>query len=336
MHGLANLTKGFDMSMKDRLAKKTQDLIMPAKGEAGGIINPIRTGPGQMLMVNSLMKESNEKVAVLEARLREFEGGLPVALLDPSQIVRSRWANRASASFDSAEFQQLKEEIAQSHGNVQPIKVRPLPNQSGQFEIIFGHRRHRACAALHLPVLALIEAVTDAELFKQMDRENRMRADLSPWEQGMMYRLALNDGLFTSREQLARELGIDAGNLSKALRLAELDPAVVSAFGSPLELQYRWAKPLADALQSDRPRVLALAMSLSATAGTLSAKKVFESLTGMGRPVVNSESVRVNKKVVAELQVDGEHVVVRFSRRLLGQEELARLRHFIGTELFGG
>lgn len=324
------------MSMKDRLAKKTQDLVMPARGEAGGISNPIRTGPGQMLMVNSLMKESNEKVALLEARLREFEGGLPVALLDPSQIVASRWANRIAASFDSAEFQQLKDEIAQSQGNVQPIKVRPLSNQSGRFEIIFGHRRHRACAALHLPVLALIEAATDAELFKQMDRENRMRADLSPWEQGTMYRLALNDGLFSSREQLARELGIDAGNLSKALRLAELDPAVVSAFGTPLELQYRWAKPLADALQSDRSRVLALAKSLSATPNSLSPKEVFESLTGMVRPAISSESVLVNKKVVAELQVDGERVVVRFGRRVLGTDELARLRHFIRNELFEG
>ena len=336
MHGFANLTKGRDMSMKDRLAKKTQDLVVPTKGEASGIGNPIRTGPGQMLMVNSLMKESNEKVALLEARLREFEGGLPVSLLDPSQIVASRWANRIAANFESAEFEQLKQEIAQSHGNVQPIKVRPVPNQSGQFEIIFGHRRHRACAALQVPVLALIEAVGDAELFKQMDRENRMRADLSPWEQGMMYRLALNDGLFSSREQLARELCIDPGNLSKALRLAELDPAVVSAFGSPLELQYRWAKPLADALESDRSRVLSIAKNLSAAAGTMPSKQVFESLTGIVRPVVNVESVKVNKKVVAELQVDGDYVVVRFGRRLLGEGELARLRNFIGMDLFGG
>lgn len=322
------------MSIKDRLAKKTQDLVMPTKGEAGLTPNPMRTGPGQMLMVNSLMKESNEKVAVLEARLRRFEGGLPVLLLDASHVVASRWANRVDASFESAAFDQLKTEIAQAHGNIQPIKVRPLAGEDGRFEIIFGHRRHRACAALGLPVLALVEALSDAELFKQMDRENRLRADLSPWEQGKMYRQALGDGLFASREQLARELGIDPGNLSKALRLADLDPAVLAAFSSPLALQYRWAKPLADALAADRTKVLAAAKLLAAQAGCCSAKEVFDRLTGAVRPAVRVESVRVDQKVVAEIQIDGEQVVVRFGRRAIGEDGLARLRGFIAADLF--
>ena len=323
------------MSIKDRLAKKTQDLVMPVKGEPGLAPNPMRTGPGQMLMVNSLMKESNEKVAVLEARLRQFEGGLPVLLLDSAQVVASRWANRINASFANAAFEQLKDEIAQSHGNVQPIKVRPLAGEAGHFEIIFGHRRHRACAELQLPVLALVEALSDAELFKQMDRENRARADLSPWEQGMMYRQALNDGLFSSREQLARELSIDPGNLSKALRLAELDPAILAAFASPLELQYRWAKPLADALAIDRARVLATVKELSAAApGSWSAKQVFDCLTGVERQRRVVESVRVGKKVVAEILTDGDTVVVQFGRRVLDAEGVARLRNLIASYLF--
>ena len=218
------------MSIKDRLAKKTQDLVVPVKGDAMTGPSQVRTGPGQMLMVNSLMKESNEKLAVLQERLRQFEGGLPVLLLEAAQVSASKWANRVSASFANTDFQALKVEIADAGGNVQPIKVRPVKGQAGRFEIIFGHRRHQACADLGLPVLAMVEEVSDAELFKQMDRENRARADLSPWEQGMMYLQALTDKLFGSREQLARELGIDPGNLSKALRLAQLDAEVVAAF----------------------------------------------------------------------------------------------------------
>lgn len=322
------------MSIKDRLAKKTQDLVVPLKGEAGLTPNPMRTGPGQMLMVNSLMKESNEKVALLEGRLRQFEGGLPVLLLEPSQVVASRWANRVAASFENAAFEQLKDEIAQAHGNIQPIKVRPLANVDGRYEIIYGHRRHRACAELQLPVLALVEAVSDAELFKQMDRENRLRADLSPWEQGMMYRQALIDGLFASREQLARELGIDPGNLSKALRLADLDPTVLAAFRSPLELQYRWAKPLGDALSADRARVLAAINELAAAGGGPSAKHVFDRLTGSSQPEIRIESIRVDKKIVAEIHVEGEQVIVRFGRRAIDAEGMSRLREFIASGLF--
>jgi ParB family chromosome partitioning protein len=322
------------MSMKDRLAKKTQDLVMPVKGDGVAAPSPMRTGPGQMLMVNSLMKESNEKLAVLQERLRQFEGGLPVLLLEASQVTASKWANRVTESFDNAAFHQLKEEIAGAGGNVQPIKVRPQKDQADHFEIIFGHRRHRACAELGLPVLAVVEDVSDAELFKQMDRENRARADLSPWEQGKMYQQALEEKLFGSREHLARDLGIDPGNLSKALRLAQLDIAVVRAFASPLELQYRWAKPLTDALIHDRDRVLAVAIDLaSKPSESRSAKYVFDQIVGAPMPEVRVEQVRVGKKVVAEIQTEGERVTVRFGNGAIGKDAVERLRIFIANEL---
>lgn len=322
------------MSIKDRLAKKTQDLVVPVKGDAMAGPSQVRTGPGQMLMVNSLMKESNEKLAVLQERLRQFEGGLPVLLLEAAQVSASKWANRVSASFDNTDFQALKAEIADAGGNVQPIKVRPLKGQADRFEIIFGHRRHQACADLGLPVLAMVEEVSDAELFKQMDRENRSRADLSPWEQGMMYLQALTDKLFGSREQLARELGIDPGNLSKALRLAQLDAEVVAAFASPLELQYRWAKPLADALTRDRERVLSVAKSFSDRPDRArSAKYVFDQIVGIGAAEVRVEQVRVGKRVVAEIHVEGGRVTVRFGNGAITKDSVDRLRQFIASEL---
>ena len=323
------------MSIKDRLARKTQDLVLPVKGDGTQSSTPVRTGPGQMLMVNSLMKESNEKVAFLEERLRRFEDGLPVLMLQAEHVTASRWANRIAASFDSNAFALLSADIAQSGGNVQPIKVRPMAGNKGCFEIVFGHRRHRACAELGLPVLAMVEELSDAELFKQMDRENRARADLSPWEQGAMYRQALDDKLFSSREQLARELGVDAGNLSKALRLAELDPAVIKAFASPLELQYRWAKPLSDAFLHDRDRVLGVLKELSVpSSGRHTAKHIFDRLTGASAPEMRVEHVRVGKKVVAEIHVGGSKVAVRFSDSALGEHEISRLRDFIATGLF--
>src|SRR5712692_6730329 len=146
------------MSTKDRLTRKTEGLFLPTKSAATAAA-PLRTGPGQMLMVNSLMKESNEKVALLEDRLKQFEGVLPVRLIEPDKIIPSKWANRDIHTFQSAEFDQLKEEIAQAGGNVQPIKVRPLAGDADRYEIVYGHRRHRASLDLNQPVLALVEDV---------------------------------------------------------------------------------------------------------------------------------------------------------------------------------
>jgi ParB family chromosome partitioning protein len=315
------------MSIKDRLAKKSEGLLMPNKDDAAsGNQTRLRTSPGQMLMVNSLMKESNQKVASLEARLKEFDGALAVRLIDPQNVVPSKWANRIDDSFDSVEFAQLREEIAQSEGNVQPIKVRPLTGDADRYEIVFGHRRHRACLELSLPVLAFVEEVSDQDLFKEMDRENRKREDLSPWEQGRMYRRALNEELFASLGELSKELGVDKGNLSKALKLADLPGEIVNAFPSPLELQYRWAKLLNDALQSDPEGVLARAKEIVEDKGTKrSSKEVLDSLLGVDVRTPTIQAIVVDGKAVAKVLIDDDRVSVQFAKGVLGGEKTKQL-----------
>lgn len=320
------------MSIKDRLTKKTEGLFVPSKTESAASVSPapLRTSPGQMLMVNSLMKESNEKVALLEERLKAFAGVLPVRLIDADKIVGSKWENRVRDSFESPDFQQLKEEIFQAAGNVQPIKVRPLKGVTDRYEIVFGHRRHRACLELGLQVLAFEEEVSDQELFKEMDRENRSRLDLSPWEQGRMYRRALDEGLFGSLGELAKEIGIDKGNLSKALRLAELPDVVVNAFPSPLDLQFRWAKLLGDAMQLTPNEVLARAKELVENKnGKLAAKDVLEILIGAKGTESKEFPIVVSGQTLARICVDGERVSVQFAKGVLSVEKTKQLQGLV-------
>lgn len=327
------------MSIKDRLSKKMEGLVVPNKGEVSGGSGTLRTGPGQMLMVNSLMKESNQKLAQLEARLKEFEGVLPVRLIDADKIVPSKWANRNALGFDSTDFQKLKEEIAGAEGNVQPIKVRPVAGQVERYEIVFGHRRHQACLELGIPVLALVEEVSDVDMFKEMDRENRTRLDLSPWEQGMMYRRALDEKLFPSQEQLARELGVDAGNLSKALKLASLDKRIVDAFPSPLALQFRWSKPLIEALKADEAAVLSKAEEL-AKEGRLgrTPKEVFEALVGSSSERKGSTSVlpiMVDEMAIATITRNKDEVAIRFAKGIMNDKKLDELYEILSEWLRG-
>jgi ParB family chromosome partitioning protein len=276
-------------SFKDRA-------LMPVAAEPAGdtahskndLANP-KSGPGAMVAYISQNSEALIKNEQLEADLAkakfglaEFDGATPTRRLDPTIIVRSRWANRREESFADKEFAKLKDEILSAGGNVQPIKVRPIKAQAGkpeQYEIVFGHRRHQACLELGLLVLAMVEEVNDKTLFVEMDRENRQRKDLRPIEKGMMYNKALVEGLFPSIRKLAESLGVDISGLAREIALAKLPGDVLKAFENPLDIQLRWSSDLGKALEANPDLVLATAKRLQGETPRLGAKKVFEELT---------------------------------------------------------
>lgn len=276
------------MSIKSRLEAKTGDLV--ARSNDAKPLEQVKvaddykpkTGPGQMLAFNKLISESNDKVSKLETQLADFKSAGIVRKLDPKTIRASHWVNRSEASFLTKDFEALKTEIDSAGGNVQPIKVRPVSEKKNEYEIVFGHRRHRACLELGIDVLSLIEELSDVDLFTEMDRENRQRADLRPYEQGVMYARALDENLFPSLRKMAEALGVDASNASKAISLARLPETVLSAFESPLLLQQAWSSSLTDALQKNPDMVIARAKDLAALPVKLSALEVFKNLTVEG------------------------------------------------------
>jgi ParB family transcriptional regulator, chromosome partitioning protein len=230
---------------------------------------------GQMLAVEG-------ELSKLRDQLKEHAGATPTKKLDPTAIVPSRWANRHPDSFNSSEFVRLKQDIELAGGNVQAIAVRPLSDQPGRYEIVFGHRRHRACSELGLPVLATIDTTTvsDHDLFSAMDRENRERADLSPYEQGMMYRRALDEKLYPSNRRLAEALGLSHTWVANVLQVADLPAPVIECFRSPLEVQHRHAKALAVAFDQDRKAVLRRAEKLRLQGKKLAPSVVVNALIG--------------------------------------------------------
>lgn len=327
------------MSTKSKLLAKTGDLQLPmdepaapapaAGAEAAPAVAPSppaarassspfpgvlpgavpRTGPGQMLQFRGQMLAVEGELATLRERLKAHEGALPTRTLDPASIVPSAWANRHADAFRTADFERLKQDIAAAGGNVQAILVRPLAGQSGRYELVFGHRRHRACAELGLPVLATIETepITDLELFAAMDRENRERADLSPYEQGQMYRRALDAGLYPSNRRLAEALGVSHTWVANVLAVADLPPAVLECFRSPLEVQHRHARQIAAALDHDRKGVLRRAEKLRQAGARLAAGAVVAALVKAdAAPVAGQRhALTVDGRVVGHWQLDG-------------------------------
>ena len=316
------------MSTRDRLSRLTADLVVPATtlpatppaaAEPPAAVPPAdpqaeetrfpgvtprqpgrKTGPGEMLAFRGQMLAAEGEVTRLRDALQLFDGSLPTKKLDPRSVVPSRWANRHDASFTTPAFIRFKADIEHAGGNVQPIVVRPVEGESAVYEIVFGHRRHRACLELGLPVLAAIwtAPMSDPELFAAMDRENRERADLSAWEQGTMYRKALDEQMFPSQRRLAESLGVSHTWVRKAIAVAEIPDPVVQCFRSPLELQFKHAEQIADALAADRKGVLRRAEKLRQSE-RFSAAAVVAALVGRQR--MASESAR-------EIRVQGDLV----------------------------
>lgn len=295
------------MALKDKAARVDLSQIGLLSGSRGlGSKTAIGMHADALFRDEQVTAENRE----LKERLAAFDGASAARKLDPKTIKPSKWANRNELAYGGDEFSALKTEIESAGGNIQPIKVRPLKGSSGEYELVFGHRRHRACLELGIPVLAVIEELDDSELFCQMDRENRARAALSPWEAGITYAKALDEGLFPSARKLAEAASIDLSQLGKALSLARLPADVIAAFPSPLDLQYRWATLLTQAIQKDPELILTRAKSLKDSSPKANATQVLTRLLEGGGTVPPPPKKKVLIKgkdgQTAEIKLDAE------------------------------
>lgn len=243
-----------------------------------------RTGVGLLAETVFESQRLERRIAELNGRVEQLSAERGAQAMDPRLIAPSRWANRHPDAFEGPEFAQLRREIADAGGNVQPIKIRPIADGRGaeggaRYEIVFGHRRHRACLDLGLPVLAVVEDLNDAGLFVQMERENRGRENLSAWEQGRMYLRAIEEGLFPSNVKLAAAIGRDPSDIGKAVRAAKLPLEVTSAFPSPTAIQFRWVADLERAFREHETKVLSTARELGRMSPRPLAGDVFTALT---------------------------------------------------------
>jgi len=288
--------------------------------------------------VADIQLDAAAKIAAVEleaaTKIAPFDGASVTRKIHPKFIRRSHWANRDEAGLtdENKDFLALKNEIGAAGGNVQPIKVRPVAETSPQeFEIVFGHRRHRACFDLGLEVLSTIEPLDDKRLFIEMDRENRQRADLRPYEQGLMYARALKEGLFDSMRKMAEALGIEPGTASKAISLVNLPKEVLASFESPLDIQFRWASDLNEILKSDPELVVARAKEIVAkreAGDAISSQATFNALVAKEeKPApVKPKVVKVGSRV---LSISERNNKVSFELDMLAKEKLARIEKFI-------
>ncbi|MGW2155566.1 ParB/RepB/Spo0J family partition protein [Nonomuraea sp. NPDC001699] len=125
--------------------------------------------------------------------------------------------------FDGERLKELADSIREV-GLLQPIVVRSVGG--GQYELIMGERRWRACQQVGLdPVPAIVRNTQDTDLLRDALIENLQREQLNALEEAAAYQQLLDDFQAT-HEQLASKVGRSRSHITNTLRLLNLPPEV--------------------------------------------------------------------------------------------------------------
>lgn len=130
--------------------------------------------------------------------------------------------------FDDDKIEELSRTI-HTHGVIQPIVVRPIEGEAGQYEIIAGERRYRAMKKLQwTEVPAIVRNLNDRETASIALIENLQREELTAIEEALAYQQLLEMHSLT-QEALAQRLGKGQSTVANKLRLLKLPQFVQDA-----------------------------------------------------------------------------------------------------------
>ncbi|MEO6826461.1 MAG: ParB/RepB/Spo0J family partition protein [Microbacteriaceae bacterium] len=127
--------------------------------------------------------------------------------------------------FDPDDLAELVHSVRE-FGVLQPIVIRPLPQQDGKYELVMGERRWRASKAAGLDTIpSIVKDTADDAMLRDALLENLHRSQLNPLEEASAYQQLLSDFGIT-QEQLAGRLGRSRPQITNTLRLLRLPAAV--------------------------------------------------------------------------------------------------------------
>lgn len=140
---------------------------------------------------------------------------IPIELLRPDP-------DQPREDFEPEALEQLSQSLKEI-GQLQPIRVRPDPDDDRGWIIISGERRYRAAVLAGLPTLQAVEdGTTDPdEILDQQLVENCLRDDLKPIEQARAFR-SLMDRRGWTQAKLAAHLHIHQSSIARAVGLLKL------------------------------------------------------------------------------------------------------------------
>lgn len=212
-------------------------------------------------------------------------------LISVAQIVPGPYQPRHV--FRDESLSELAQSI-QQHGLIQPILVRPRPEDDGTFEIVAGERRWRAAqlAQLH-EVPVIIRDLDDTTTLEIALIENLQREDLNSLDEARALR-QLADQFGYTHEQVAERVGKSRSYVANMLRLNDLTPPV-QAMVSDGKLSAGHARTLLilspEQQEEQAKRIIALGLSVRET------EKLIAGLSGRN---IKKRTGKLGKKIAAK------------------------------------
>ena len=192
----------------------------PKRGLGKGLGALIPTGP--LAPVSSPGQHAPSAAASYGAGdLSESLAGAYLQELPVGSIVPN--PRQPRQAFDEDSLAELAASI-EVVGLLQPVVVRP--SHGGQYELIMGERRWRACQVADIDVIpAIVRHTSDDALLRDALMENLHREQLNPLEEAAAYQQLLDD-FDATHEELARRIGRSRPHISNTIRLLNLPPSV--------------------------------------------------------------------------------------------------------------
>lgn len=242
----------------------------------------------------------------------------------------SKFDCRHALGFQDPDFQALKDLIASAGGNIVPIKIRRAEVQKGTrpsrsshicYEVIYGHRRLRACLELGYPVLAFEEQVSDDQLLEEMLVENSLRKNLSAWELGRMFKKLLPFGeskRYDTQAELAKALHQNESEVCRAITIANLPDEAIDVITSPREFALHDASAISKALRKDMANVMLVAKQLKAAGTIVTAREFLKKISGSSAAEVGaSKEIGGSKTVTSSILWDIDGKAIGASKRYM-------------------
>lgn len=164
--------------------------------------------------------------------------GETIVEIDPDQIDPSFIRDRRNE--DEEEFRILLEAI-RDHGQDSPILVRPHPEKSGRYMVVFGHRRLRAARELGRKVRAVIKEMEERQHVLALAQENSVRANIPFVERARFAAEIASRRYDSNHETIMKALSIDRSTLSKMLAIASMPEDILETLGAARSIgRDRW------------------------------------------------------------------------------------------------
>lgn len=273
--------------------------------------------------------------AILDSLGAPDESSVTSLSVSPNDIRPNPFQPRKD--FDSEKavqaFEDLKASI-KSKGLIQPITVREV---NGEYELIAGERRLRACQELGLEKIAIHVLVVskDVDMMELALIENLQRDNLNPLEEAEAYSL-LADKYDLSHEEIAGNIGKSRAAVTNAMRLLKL-PAEIKVALKNLVISAGHARALLG-LDSEKEMIHAFQqvrrndMSVRDTENFVKKLKEKTPVSAKKKKSIPKKSVFITRSEEALMTVLGTRVQIKAGPKkgvieveYFGDEDLERL-----------